>query len=106
MKRDHVPTPMKGHQQASAAVTAALGALDYPVTRADAIRQVGDWRVPTASGAFVRLGDILQNVPVDSFGDVGAAAAAVDRHWGRLAENVQALADAAQREKPGKPQKR
>lgn len=91
MKREEIPTPIAGHRKASAAVTAALGTLSFPITKNDAIRAVGKWDIPLDAQTRVPLADLLRGVPTDSFDDVAAATAAVDKHWGRLARTVGAI---------------
>lgn len=86
MKKNEIPTPQPNHQDASAAVTAALGTLSFPIEKKAAIRQVGDWKVPYTNDAKVSLGKILEAVPNERFEDVGQAVRAVDAHWGRVAD--------------------
>ncbi|HEX2021387.1 MAG TPA: hypothetical protein VHH36_01635 [Candidatus Thermoplasmatota archaeon] len=99
MKHDALPTPVANHQQASAAVTAALGTLDFPISKREAIRKVGDWSIPVASDLKVPLGNILRGVPEDDFADVSQAANAVDRHWGRIAQSLHEVEKAEKRAK-------
>ena len=105
MKREEIPTPIAGHRKASAAVTAALGTLSFPITKNDAIRAVGEWHIPLDARTRVPLGDLLRGVPAESFGDVAAATAAVDKHWGRLARTVGAI-ERAERERDARARER
>lgn len=92
MKKRDIPTPHPHHQEASAAITAALGTLSYPVEKDAAIRKVGDWKVPYGEEARVPLAQILEAIPTERFSHVGEATSAVDAHWGRIAETLQGLA--------------
>lgn len=104
MKRNEIPTPVPGHQKASAVVTAALGTLAYPVTKQEAIARVGGWQIPYDRETKVPLADLLAGVPVDQFTDVSQAARVVDQHWGRLARNLEAVeqAERSQRKAPAR----
>jgi hypothetical protein len=86
MKKHEIPTPHPHHQQASASVAAALGTLPFPIDKPDAVRKVGDWKVPLAEGEKVPLGQILAALPQETFRNVGEATNAVDQHWGRIAD--------------------
>lgn len=94
MKRDEVPTRLPGHQKASAAVTAALGTLPYPVTKHEAIARVGDWQVPLDKDTSVSLADILNGISADQFENVGQASRVVDQQWGRIARTLEDVARA------------
>jgi hypothetical protein len=91
MKRDVIPTPIANHQKASAAVTAALGTLSYPITKQEAIAKVGDWKIPYSADMRLPLGHMLKGIPEDHFADVSQATAVVDKHWGRIAQNLEAI---------------
>lgn len=87
MKVEEKPVRQPDHRRGSAAVTAALGTLPFPVSKEEAIQRVGDWKVPYGDGSTVPLRAILEKVPEDGFEDVGEALIAVDQHWGRARED-------------------
>lgn len=97
MKHHEFHDASAGRRKASDTVTAALLTLQYPITKQEAIRRVGSWEVPYAADVRLPLANLLQGVPVDTFRDAGAAAAAVDRRWGHMAKNLEAV-ERAERE--------
>lgn len=99
MNRDEFSNHAGGHRRAAAAMTAVLGRLSFPISKEDAIREVGDWEIPYDRDTRVPLGDLLRGVQVERFGDVGDATAAVDRHWVWLARALDEV-EAAQRRAP------
>lgn len=83
-------------RKGSAAVTAALGTLEFPITKEEAISRIGSWEVP-AGDSRVELADLIRGVPAERFRDVRAATAAVDHRYDRLARNLEAVEDAERR---------
>lgn len=105
MKRDETPTPSPGHQKASAALTAALGTLSYPISKEAAIEAIGTWKIGHIKDVPVALGNMLKGVPDEEFRDVSHAARALDQHWGRMLANLDAMA-AVEAKAKGKKAKR
>lgn len=91
MKREELPTPVANHQKASAAVSAALGMLEYPATKAEVMRKVGDWGIPVAGDLKLPLKQMLKAIPEERFQDVSEAQGAIDRHWGAIQANLKAI---------------
>lgn len=82
MRIDESPSPRPDHREASAAVTAAMSLLPYPISKDMAIEAVGSWNVPCGEGKSVLLGRMLEALPVDEFESPARAVQEMDRHWG------------------------
>jgi hypothetical protein len=75
---------MAHHEDASASIAAAMATLPYPIALEEAVRRVGDWKVPLAPGETVPLGQLLAGIPQEQFKAPEDALRAVDQHWGRM----------------------
>lgn len=89
MRSEDVPTPVAGHEAASAAVTAAFSILPYPITKDEAIEAVGGWPVPCGDGKRVVLGRMLDLLPQDEFREPMEAVREMDRHWAELQRRLE-----------------
>ena len=81
------------NRKASTTVTAAMGTLQFPITKEEAISRIGSWEIP-AAGTHVQLADLIRGVPAERFRDMRAATAAVDHRYDRVARNLEAINEA------------
>lgn len=77
--------------KSSLALSAALGSLEFPITKEAAIARIGDRTIPTDHGVAVSLADLLRGVAEREFEDYLHAARLVDERWSRLARNLAAV---------------
>lgn len=85
-------------ERAAATVTFAdaLRRLDFPTTKREAIRRVGDVAVPMTDRLHAPLADLLSGLPEKSLVDFPTATKALDQRWVRVARTL-AQVEAAER---------
>jgi hypothetical protein len=88
MKRPFRPTKQAGHQEGSARISAALAAMPYPISRGQLAEALGDLPIPLRPGVEVAAGAIIAALPERDFEEAGAAARAVDKHWGEVSRTL------------------
>jgi hypothetical protein len=88
MRRAFRPTKRAGHQEASARLSAALAAMPYPISRDQLADALGDLPISLKPGLDVAAGRIIAALPERDFEEPGAAARAVDRHWGDVTRSI------------------
>lgn len=71
------PGPAKGQAYGIAAITQALHGLDFPATKDDLLRHVGDREVEYRKGQPVRLRQIIEDAPADEFPSIAQVVQAV-----------------------------
>ena len=87
MHQDEIPLRAPGHREASASITAAFATLPYPVSKEEAMRKVGEWKVPLGDEK-IPLGRLLEGMPVEEFSDTTDAIRSIDQHWLRMTASL------------------
>lgn len=81
-----------------AKLAAALGTLEYPISKDAAVATLRGWEIPTAGAdaAALPLSDVLKGVSATRFRDATQATRLVERRWGAIAKSIEAV-EAAER---------
>jgi hypothetical protein len=85
---------------AVAALSEALGPVDFPITKREAVRRVRGWDVQLTDDAAIPLADLVEALPEEALSNYATAVKTLDRQWGRVAQTLVEIEEAQRHDRP------
>lgn len=90
---------MRAHVEADrvaavAALSEALGPVDFPISKGEALRRVRGWDVQLTEDAAIPLADLVEALPDAALTNYATAVKTLDRQWGRVAQALVEIEEA------------
>lgn len=79
---------------AVAALSEALGPVDFPISKREAVRRVRGWDVQLTETTAIPLADLVEALPDAALANYATAVKTLDRQWGRVAQTLAEIEDA------------